>query len=227
VYVLLEVRDTGEGMDKAVQDHIFEPFFTTKVQDKGTGLGLAMVYGIVKQHSGSIRVESEPGQGTSFFIHIPASDQGGEVLGGNSPQPSGIPVASTDRQKTVLLVEDNEQVRSLVESILIREGFRLLVARDGLAGRELYASHQGGVDLLLTDVIMPGMNGRELYEELVNLQPDLKAIFMSGYTDDVLDPHGVLEEGVHFLQKPFSILTLKKMVHDVLKDGGTLAVREY
>jgi DNA-binding NtrC family response regulator len=125
-----------------------------------------------------------------------------------------------DTQKTVLLVEDNEQVRALVESILSREGMQLLVANDGLAGRELFASHQGRVDLLLTDVIMPGLNGRELYDELVTLQPDLKAIFMSGYTDDVIGPQGVLEEGIHFLQKPFSILTLKKLVHDVLEDTG-------
>jgi PAS domain S-box-containing protein len=224
-YVLLEVRDTGEGMARSVQDHIFEPFFTTKRQGKGTGLGLATVYGIVNQHGGSIRVRSEPGQGTSFFIFFPVHDQGEEASGGNGPQPSRTSVAPTHAQKTVLLVEDNEQVRSLVESILTREGFRLLVARDGLAGRELYAGHQGEVDLLLTDVIMPGMNGRELYEELVNLQPGLKAIFMSGYTDDVIGPHGVLEEGTWFLQKPFSILTLKNMVHAVLDDTKAVAVR--
>jgi PAS domain S-box-containing protein len=219
-YVLLEITDTGEGMDKAVRDHIFEPFFTTKVQDKGTGLGLAMVYGIVKQHGGSIRVQSRPGQGASFFILFPVSEQDTKGPVQKAICPSRDSVRSMDTQKTVLLVEDNEQVRALVESILSREGMQLLVANDGLAGRELFATHQGRVDLLLTDVIMPGLNGRELYDELVNLQPDLKAIFMSGYTDDVIGPQGVLEEGIHFLQKPFSILTLKKLVHDVLEDTG-------
>ncbi len=221
-YVLLEITDTGEGMDSSVRDHIFEPFFTTKVQEKGTGLGLAMVYGIVKQHGGSIRVQSRPGQGSTFFILFPASEQREKVSVQKTIRPPRSSITLQDAQKTVLLVEDNEQVRALAESILTREGLQLLVAEDGLSGRKLFASHQGRVDLLLTDVIMPGMNGRELYEELVTLQPDLKAIFMSGYTDDVIGPQGGLEKGIHFLQKPFSILTLKKMVHEALNDEGNM-----
>ncbi len=222
IYVELEVRDTGEGMDRDLQDHIFEPFFTTRAKDKGTGLGLATVYGIVKQHGGHIRVESEPGQGTSFFIHFPVNEHGEKASAMKKTALAGSVSSSRDGKGTVLVAEDNEQVRDLAASVLMREGFEVLVAGDGEHGRELYQAHKGQVDLLLTDVIMPGMNGKELYEALTAIQPDLKAIFMSGYTDDVIGEHGVLEKGIRFLQKPFSILTLKKMVHEALNDEGCM-----
>ncbi|WP_462325082.1 PAS domain-containing hybrid sensor histidine kinase/response regulator [Desulfoplanes sp.] len=216
-YVLLEVRDTGHGMDGDTLDHIFEPFYTTKQKDKGTGLGLATVYGIVKQHGGEVRVESMPGQGTTFYVSLPAMQQ--DLEGSVQPERQNSFSAPGDGAGagTILLVEDNEQVRELAMTILTREGYNVLTARDGGQAKEVFGHHQGRVALLLTDVIMPGMNGKELYEDLATAQPGLDVVFMSGYTDDVIAQQGVLAEGIHFLQKPFSINALKETVHGALQ----------
>ncbi|MEW6719824.1 MAG: PAS domain S-box protein [Thermodesulfobacteriota bacterium] len=209
-YVLLTVRDTGCGMDKETLDRIFEPFFSTK-GEHGTGLGLATVYGIVKQHDGYIWAESEPNGGATFRICLP-------VAGGEAPAeaPPAENPPGTEGMETILLVEDNEQVRRLAQAILGRQGYVILAAENSEEALRALASHAGRVDLLLTDVVMPGMNGKELYGKAVEIRPDLKVLFMSGYTNDVIARRGVLEEGVRFVQKPFTVQSLAAKVREVL-----------
>ena len=210
-YVMLTVSDNGCGIDEETLEHIFEPFFSTK-GEQGTGLGLATVYGIVKQHGGNIRVYSKPGKGTSFKVYLPVSE--------------GIPVeiktgkrTATEMKgsETILLVEDNEQVRNLGHAILKRQGYMLLVAESGADALTILASHDGPVDLLLTDVVMPDMNGKDLFTEVAEKYPGIKVLYMSGYTDNVIAHHGVLEEGVQFIQKPFAVNGLATRVREVLE----------
>jgi len=209
-YVMLAVSDTGCGMDEETRLHIFEPFFTTK-GDQGTGLGLATVYGIVKQHGGNIWVYSEPGKGTTFKIYLPVSE--------NEPHENKIiPKQSLDLMgsETILLVEDSEQVRDIVCSILERHGYRVLTAANGIEALGSLGLPKESVDLLLTDVVMPDMNGKELYALLVQEFPTLKVIYMSGYTDNVIVHHGVLDKGVQFIQKPFTTHSLISKVREVI-----------
>jgi PAS domain S-box-containing protein len=213
-YVLLAVTDTGAGMDAATLTHIFEPFFTTKERGQGTGLGLATVYGIVKQSDGYIWVDSVPGKGASFQIYLPrhagqpaVEEQKfdlGEKLGGS---------------ESILLVEDAEPLRKLAQTFLEASGFRVLSAGSGEEALEVAAGCGRSLDLLLTDVVMPGMNGRVLAEQLSPRQPGIKVLYMSGYTDSFIAGHGVLEPGTHFLHKPFTEEVLIRKVRDVL-DGG-------
>ena len=212
-YVVLTFTDTGCGMDKKTLAHLFEPFFTTKEKDKGTGLGLATVYGIVSQHGGTVTVSSEPGVGTSFRLYLPAAVPG---TAGNSIHPSS-PAALGGGSETILLVEDNEPVRDLVFTILQREGYKVLVAESGSQALSVLEEHTGPVQMLLTDVIMPGMNGKELFRQVSALYPDLKVLYMSGYTDDVTIPHGVMDGGGNFIQKPFSITALAVKIRAVLE----------
>jgi PAS domain S-box-containing protein len=210
-YVMLAVSDTGKGMDAETKAHLFEPFFTTKEIGKGTGLGLATVFGIVKQNQGLISVYSEPGQGTSFKIFLPRAE---------AEAPADVPaVREGDLRgaETVLLVEDEGQVLSLAQRILQQHGYTVLAARTPEAALKLAEQHAGRIQLLLTDVVMPGMNGHELQKRLMALQPGLRCLFMSGYTAAVIAHHGVLDEGVQFLQKPFSALSLAERVREVLK----------
>ncbi|HET6231882.1 MAG TPA: PAS domain S-box protein, partial [Longimicrobiaceae bacterium] len=210
-HVLLQVSDDGTGMDDETLSHLFEPFFTTKAQGKGTGLGLSTVYGIVKQSGGAIWVDSEPGRGSTFRIYFPAA--GAErATPGETARASAGPRAC----ETVLLVEDEPSVRSLARRILERSGYRVLTASDGPHALSLSAAHDGPVDLLVTDVVMPGMSGRELAERLVPARPDMRVLYMSGYTDDALLQHGVLQEGVAFLEKPFTPATLAAKAAEVL-----------
>ncbi len=212
-YVCLAVTDTGVGMDGATQAHLFEPFFTTKEVGKGTGLGLATVYGVVKQSGGYIWVYSEPGRGTRVKVYLPRV-----AAALDTPAPAPEPQQVRGGQETVLLVEDATPVRSLARRSLEACGYTVLDAADGPAALQLSTRHAGGIDLLVTDVVMPGMSGRELAERLAPKRPAMKVLYTSGYTDDAMVRQGVLTAGVAFLQKPFVPETLARKVRDVL-DG--------
>jgi PAS domain S-box-containing protein len=210
-YVLLAVNDDGCGMDRDTQSHLFEPFFTTKSAGKGTGLGLATVYGIVKQNSGFIGIDSEPGRGTTVRIYLPRHEGKAEQAHRAGPQEP----AARGRE-TVLLVEDEPALLELSRLMLENKGYRVLTA--GLPGEAIRVAeeHSGEIHLLVTDVVMPEMNGRELAKRILSLYPNLKRLFMSGYTADVIAHHGVLDEGVSFIQKPFTGKGLTAKVREVL-----------
>ncbi|HEY0349531.1 MAG TPA: PAS domain S-box protein [Pyrinomonadaceae bacterium] len=209
-YVLLSISDNGSGMDAEIQAQIFEPFFTTKGVGKGTGLGLSTVYGIVKQSGGNVWVYSEPGKGTAFKIYLPRVDEVEEAE-------IGLPAPAASRgNETILLVEDEEQVRNLSKEILEGYGYSVLAAPDGSAGLSLGKEFPGRIDLVLTDVIMPQMGGKELVDRLKSVRPESKILFMSGFTDDAIIHHGVSDDGVFFLQKPFSTECLAAKVREVL-----------
>jgi PAS domain S-box-containing protein len=213
-YALLSVSDTGTGMDEATKARLFEPFFTTKDQGKGTGLGLATVYGIVKQSGGFIWVYSELGQGTTFKVYLPRVDEA------VSESAAPAPPQSLHGSETVLIAEDAAPVRSVAREVLRRHGYRVLAAADGPSALELAAAHPGPIDLLITDVIMPEMSGRQLADRLRDLRTTLRVLFVSGYTDDAIVRHGILEPGIAFLQKPFSPESLARKVREVL-DAAT------
>jgi len=213
-YVQLVVSDTGAGLSPDSRAHLFEPFFTTKAVGEGTGLGLATIYGIVKQNNGLISVASEPGLGTTFKICLPRSEAAvGAISAAEAkPPPKG--------DGTILLVEDEEQVLSLSRRILAHQGYRVLAARTAEEALELLEQHPGVIRLLITDVVMPGLNGWDLKQGATALQPGLRCLFMSGYSADVVSRQGVLVEGVHFLQKPFTIDALITKVGEILKSEG-------
>ena len=213
-YVLLEVTDTGTGMDAATLTHIFEPFFTTKELGKGTGLGLATVYGIVKQSDGYIGLESVLGKGTAFRIYLPRY-AGQATPDEQKPDSSDVVRGS----ETILLVEDSEPLRKLAQSFLESSGFRVLAAENGEEALQVAKRFSGTFDLLLTDVIMPGMNGRVLAEHMSPLQAGMKVLYMSGYSDSFIAGHGVLDPGTHLLHKPFTEEVFLRKVREVL-DGG-------
>jgi PAS domain S-box-containing protein len=214
-YIKLAVTDTGTGIDPDTLTHIFEPFFTTKEVGKGTGLGLATVYGVVKQSGGYIWVESEPGHGASFQIFLPRVEEPAAEIAATTP--AGETVGGSER---ILLVEDSEALRKLTQSFLESHGFRVLIAQDGAEALLVEAQHPGKIDLLLTDVVMPGMNGRALAEKLLPRQPGLRVLYISGYTDSFVARHGVLEEGTALLHKPFTEEVLIKRVREVLDSKG-------
>ncbi len=211
-YVLLSVSDTGIGMDDRTQARIFEPFFTTKEKGKGTGLGLATVYGIVKQSGGFIWVYSEPGHGTTFKIYLP------RVTETPLDQPFGGSPEALHGTETVLLAEDSAGVRAVARKALMRNGYSVIEASDGQSALELAATHSGPIHLLVTDVIMPEMSGRQLADRLRDERPDLLVLFVSGYTDDAIIRHGILEPGIAFLQKPFTPEALARKVRAVLDE---------
>jgi len=209
-FAMLAVSDTGCGMDDATKAKIFEPFFTTKEPGKGTGLGLATVYGIVQQAGGFIWVYSEPGHGTSFKIYLPQVDATAEVAAAatGARAPGGT--------ETVLLVEDAAAVRAVTKQVLERHGYAVLEAPGGEAAVRLAQRHRGPIHLLLTDVVMPRVSGRELAEQLARVRPDTRVLYASGYTDDSVVRHGILESGTAYLQKPFSPESLARKVREVL-----------
>ena len=211
-YVLLAVSDTGVGMDAETRSHIFEPFFTTKEAGKGTGLGLSTVYGIVKQSGGTIWVESAPGRGTTFEIYLPLVE---EAAASGELHPA-LPAPTPGGTETSLVVEDEMSVRKLAAEFLGSNGYRVLEAQDGAEALQVCEEHRAPIHLLLTDVVMPGMSGRELAVRLVGARPEMKVIYVSGYTDDAIVQHGVREEGTVFLQKPFSLDTLARTVREAL-----------
>jgi signal transduction histidine kinase/ActR/RegA family two-component response regulator len=212
-HVMLAVSDTGQGMDKGTQARIFEPFFTTKEQGKGTGLGLSTVFGIVKQSGGSIWLYSEPGAGSTFKIYFPRCQ--GDVQRRSSMPP---PPKLTGGTETILLVEDEDQVRQVVHGILRRAGYTVLAAKEPTEATAICEQHAGSIHLLLTDVVMPQRSGRELAEQIATIEPGIKVLFMSGYTNDAILHHGVLAAGVAFLQKPLTPESITRKVRAVL-DG--------
>src|SRR5664279_3093615 len=207
-YVMLAVSDNGAGMDEETKNRIFEPFFTTKGAGQGTGLGLSMVQGIVAQSGGFINVYSEPGQGTSFKIYLPALAE----VAPDDWRPAAVP--APEGKETVLVVEDQADVRKYAAAALKEYGYRVIPAAN--AGEALLLCQRERVDLVLTDVVMPNVSGRELAERLEKLQPGIKVLFMSGYTDNVIEQRGVLEKGAGFIQKPFSPEELARKVRAVL-----------
>jgi PAS domain S-box-containing protein len=211
-YIVISVSDTGCGMDEEVQSHLFEPFFTTKKQGKGTGLGLPTVYGIVKQSGGHIWVQSEPGHGSTFRIYLPRV--AAEV---DHPAPAAtMPDMPAGGSETILLVEDEEGVRALAQRVLERHGYTVLEARHGADALRIAADFDGRIDLVLTDVVMPEMGGREMVDALTSSRTDVQALFMSGYTDDDIIRRGLLDPGLAFLQKPFTSNALAQAVRDLL-----------
>jgi two-component system cell cycle sensor histidine kinase/response regulator CckA len=210
-YVLLAVSDTGCGMSQEVRSHLFEPFFTTKEIGKGTGLGLSTIYGIVKQSGGHIAVYSEPGQGTTFKVYLPQVDEAGTAAPA-APAIQGLPGGN----EVVLLVEDQDRVRGLTREVLSRCGYTVLEAPNGCEGLRLVQEHAGPIHLLMTDVVMPEMNGRALADRLASLRPEIRVLFTSGYTDGAVVRHGVLKAKTAFLQKPFTPEGLAAKVREVL-----------
>ena len=214
-YVMVAVSDTGSGMDAQTLERIFEPFFTTKEMGRGTGLGLSTVYGIIKQSGGHIWVYSEPGHGTTFKIYLTRVEDAAEKV-----VRAGRSVTMVRGAETILLVEDDEQVRNLTHSILASCGYTVLVAPDGAAVSKVCQSHSGDVDLLLTDVVMPSVSGRQVASQISARWPRAKVLFMSGYTENAIVHHGVLDSDTHFLAKPFTPATLADKVREVLDQNG-------
>ncbi|HVN18593.1 MAG TPA: ATP-binding protein [Dongiaceae bacterium] len=212
-YVMVSISDTGAGMDAETQSHIFEPFFTTK-GPKGTGLGLSTVYGIVKQSGGYIWVSSELGRGTAFKIYLP------RVASVEEPVMPALTPKQLQRvepgSETILLVEDEANLRYLARQYLEKQGYKVIEAADGAVAMQIAVAHEGVIHLLLTDVIMPGMNGRELAQRISEIRPNVKVLYMSGYTENVIGQDGTLEHGVRLLQKPFNLRDLKSKVREVL-----------
>jgi two-component system, cell cycle sensor histidine kinase and response regulator CckA len=216
-YVTLAVTDTGTGIDPEIQSQIFEPFFTTKERDKGTGLGLATVYGVVKQSGGYIALDSEKGKGARFSVYLPRVE---EIL--PRPEVRASSPGNLRGSETVLLVEDAEPLRKLAHMFLQESGYNVLDAADGTEALEVARGCSRPIHLLLTDVVMPGINGRVLAERLAAMQPSMKVLYMSGYTDSFIAGHGVLEAGTHLLHKPFTQEALARKVRELLDDGGSI-----
>jgi len=212
-YVMVAISDTGAGMDTETQSHIFEPFFTTK-GTKGTGLGLSTVYGIVKQSGGYIWVSSEVGRGTTFKIYLPRV--------ASPEEPAAHVVAPVEIRKvepgteTILLVEDEANLRYLARQYLEKQGYKVIEAADGAVAMQIAVAHEAVIHLLLTDVIMPGMNGRELAQRISEIRPNVKILYMSGYTENVIGHNGMLDAGIRLLQKPFNLRDLRSKVREVL-----------
>ncbi|MBI4544045.1 MAG: PAS domain S-box protein, partial [Gemmatimonadetes bacterium] len=227
-YVLLVVRDTGCGMDEDTLSHVFEPFFTTKEQSRGTGLGLSTVYGIIKQSAGYIWVTSEPGQGTTFEIYLPRTAEAAPGSADSNAEPAAPYGSALYGSETVLLVEDEHAVRALVRRVLERNGYSVLEAPDGAAALRLTQQYDREIHLLISDVVMPEMGGHQLAESLSRLRPAMRVLFMSGYSEDAILHHVVLEPGTDFLAKPFTPDALARTVRQVLdaptaKPGDTPA----
>jgi CheY-like chemotaxis protein len=215
---MLAISDTGAGINEETLEHIFEPFFTTKKVGQGTGLGLSTVYGIIKQSEGNIWVYSEVGKGTTFKIYLPRINEATE-----SGKQTGSAEKGLKGTESILLVEDEEMVRKLTRTTLETYGYTILEAQNGIEALALVQKHKGIISLLLTDVVMPQMGGRELADNLIELYPDMQVLFMSGYTDDSIVRNNIIDEGANFIQKPFALDALARKVRDSLnKKTGDL-----
>jgi CheY-like chemotaxis protein len=212
-YVEISVRDTGYGMDEATLGHVFEPFFTTKDPGKGTGLGLSTVYGIVKQSGGFLRVESTSGEGATFRVYLPRVPAEPKH---SAPTQRALPIANGE---TILVVEDEPAMRMVTRRLLENTGYRVLEAAGGEEALRMVSEHEGKIDLVLTDVVMPGISGAALAECLLASYPNLCVLYMSGYTDDQVIRHGLRHEQVHFLQKPFDAEQLGRRLREALGEG--------
>jgi CheY-like chemotaxis protein len=212
-HAMLAVSDNGIGMDEKTAERIFEPFFTTKEQGKGTGLGLSTVYGIIKQSGGNIWVYSEPGCGTTFKIYLPLAT--GVASPGEKSSNSALRAVSQGHE-TILLVEDEAGVRELITEVLSTVGYHVLSATDGQDALKVSAGHGDQIQLMITDVIMPSMSGRELADRLRIERPEMRVLFISGYTSDAIGRHGVLDENIAFLEKPFTPASIARKVRELL-----------
>jgi CheY-like chemotaxis protein len=215
-FALLAVTDTGVGMDARAKAHLFEPFYTTKDFGRGTGLGLPMVFGAVIQNGGRLEVYSEPGHGSTFKIYVPLAADAVDAVAAES---TGVLAGDVDGDGTVLLVEDHEPVRALATRALTRRGFQVMACGSGEEALYLLASFTGTLDVLVTDVVLPGMNGRTLAEQVHAMHPATRVLFTSGYTANVIVHHGVLYDGVRFLQKPYSLADLCGRVREAIDAG--------
>jgi len=212
-YVMVAVSDTGHGMTPDVVARVFEPFFTTKTEGRGTGLGLAMVFGFVKQSGGHVKIYSEPSEGTSVKIYLPRAIGAATANG----QRNGVPADLPHGTATILVVEDEAGVREIAVAILRNLGYRVLEAADGEAGLLVFGAHAAEIDMLLSDVVLPGkVRGRELAERITAMRPEVRVLFMSGYTENSIMHHGRLDDGVHLLGKPFKREQLARKVAEVL-----------
>jgi CheY-like chemotaxis protein len=211
---MLVVRDTGCGMDEETQSHIFEPFFSTKEKGKGTGLGLATVYGTVEQSGGAVTLSSKLGQGTTISIYLPRIEETAEVV-----EPTKAPPESLEGSETILVVEDDDAVRNMTREFLKIKGYTVVEARSAPDAIQFTKRHNGPIDLVLTDVVMPGMKGRELVERLASLRPGMKVLYMSAYTEDAIINYGILGPGTAFIEKPFSPDDLACKVREVLRSN--------
>jgi CheY-like chemotaxis protein len=210
MYALLAVVDTGTGIDAETRKKVFEPFFTTKEVGKGTGLGLSIVYGIITQHSGYINVDSRPGEGTTFTIYLPV------ITSAAIEEKASIPSTYAGKQETILVAEDKDEVRHSIRSVLQASGYRVIEAADGKDAVEKFLEHKDNIALLLIDVIMPKMNGKEAYEEIRKIRPEIKAVFMSGYTSDIVRLKSIIEDETVFLSKPVLPDKLLAKIREVL-----------
>ncbi len=208
-YARITVSDTGAGLDQVTREHIFEPFFSTKSDNPGTGLGLSTVYGIVKQSGGYIWVDSQPGKGTTFRIYFPVTDAEIEDV-------TPLPLLGSDGSETVLLVEDNPDVRTLLRNVLLKRGYSVLEAENGREALDVIDNYPRPVDLLVTDIVMPEMNGREIAHLITQRQPGIRVLLISGYTEEAAQRPGILEPGTPFLEKPFSMEAFTNKVREVL-----------
>lgn len=213
-YVLLAVSDTGHGMDEEAIERVFEPFYTTKQKGKGTGLGLSTVYGIVKQHGGNIQAFSKPNHGSTFRCYFPAIDYKEFTV----EEINEIMTADLEGNETIIVVEDDESVRKIAVAILMRQGYNVHWASNGEDCIQILQKHKDSIKLLVTDVVMPDMNGRQLHDRVIDLAPNIKVLYVSGYPDNVIAHHGVLENGINFIQKPFSVSGLAEKVRQVMDE---------
>jgi CheY-like chemotaxis protein len=209
------VSDNGSGMDQETRSRIFEPFFTTKEQGKGTGLGLSTVFGIVKQHGGTVNVYSEPGHGSTFTLYFPSLAEAGQSVRADAEVEEVSPL---EHEGTILLAEDSSMVREMVTDLLEQRGYTVLVAESPAKACSIMKERCDDIDLLLSDVIMPEMNGLALYTELSRLRPDLKVLFMSGYSENIITTqNNMLAESINYIQKPFSGPALLARIHEILQ----------